>query len=345
MDIGAAENYYRYILDLNQPLPRPKIVIFELTHRCNLRCGHCYNDGPDPSRQLTTGEVTSILKGIPSPGTTALGFTGGEVMVRADVMEILEAAHKMGFENINIDSNGTLIDEDTIGRFKELGVKSLHVSLDGPEEINDQLRGNGSYRKVVKAIKLAVTAGITVTLNMTVGQLNAGYIQSLFNRVKPLEIHYFKVEPLLIKSKARHLQELLLEKSDILRVCDTIKVLQDSSPPTLVIDNLFKTYMEEKPLLGCPSGKSFCMISREGRMFHCPVFTEHASPKDSLLGQDFAEVWGKSDFLNALRDPGTFKTACHNCKYLEICAGGCHARAFIATGSFFERDPLCPFSI
>lgn len=336
-------NYYQYILDMTKTLSKPKVVIFELTHLCNLKCGHCYNDRLFELNELNTEEVIKILKTIPSPTTTVLGFTGGEVMMRSDFIEILKSADKIGFENINIDSNGTLINEKVICILKELGVNTLHISLDGPENINDKLRGKGTYQKIVNAIKLAVREGMTVTANMTVGKLNAECIEKLFSLLEPLKIHYFKVEPLLIKSNINNWKELLLVKADILKICNSLKKLSNSSRPVLIIDNLFKTYMEEKPLLGCPSAKTFCMISKNGRMFHCPVFTEYASLEDCLLSHDFKEVWRKSKFLNALRDPESYEKACHGCHHLEICAGGCHARSFIETGSFFERDPLCPF--
>jgi radical SAM protein with 4Fe4S-binding SPASM domain len=73
------------------------------------------------------------------------------------------------------------------------------------------------------------------------------------------------------------------------------------------------------------------------------VFTEYASEDDCLLTNNFEEVWHKSRHLNAIRNPESYIKECKSCNHLEVCSGGCHARAFINKGSFFSKDPLCPF--
>ncbi|MBI2954657.1 MAG: radical SAM protein [Chloroflexi bacterium] len=135
----------------------PLQVILELTHRCNLFCGMCYvyreidqkNVGWN-RRELSEDEIVHIVDGFP-PGTR-FTFTGGEPFVRKEIMSILKrtrASHRCG-----IGTNGALLSDTRCRELVDLGIDFLQVSLDGPEEVHDVVRGiHGTFTKTVEAIR------------------------------------------------------------------------------------------------------------------------------------------------------------------------------------------------
>ncbi len=137
----------------------PLFLVLELTYRCNLHCPFCYLRGEEPSgpsdpgnRELTATEIESVLDQTP-PWTLVL-LSGGEVAVRSDFPEILRTAVKR--RRCHIFTNGTLVTPALAAEWVDLGVSSVAVSVEGPEEVHDRLRGEGTFARTVAGIKLLV---------------------------------------------------------------------------------------------------------------------------------------------------------------------------------------------
>ena len=128
------------------------LIQWHLTERCNLNCRHCYQSG-GRGRELSLDEIREVIGEIAdmladwhalhgvtfSPG---FNITGGEPLLRPDLFAILEAFSPYDYE-LFVLSNGTLIDEMSAARLKELGVAGVQVSVEGPEDIHDAIRGAG----------------------------------------------------------------------------------------------------------------------------------------------------------------------------------------------------------
>ncbi len=109
----------------------PLRVMFELTYRCNFRCGHCYvplGYQKQSGRELNTREVLSILNQLADIGCLYLGFTGGEPFLREDIFNILWHAKKKGFQLI-IYTNGSLIDKDKARELKRLNPNKVDITI------------------------------------------------------------------------------------------------------------------------------------------------------------------------------------------------------------------------
>ena len=101
-------------LDQNFRLAAPLIVWFEITRGCNLPCKHCYiSAGPRRENELSKDEILDVLQQLRAAGVFALVLVGGEPMSHPHFMEILHAAHDLGFV-ISIATNGTYITQEII---------------------------------------------------------------------------------------------------------------------------------------------------------------------------------------------------------------------------------------
>ena len=135
----------------------PLNVGWEITHRCNLKCSHCYIDPNANKKELNTDEVYSILDKLADAGCLWLLFTGGEPFMRKDFLEIYTYAKKKGFI-ITIFTNGTLIDEKAVIHLKRYRPFSIEITLYGAtKQTYEKITGvPGSFNNCLKGIRLAL---------------------------------------------------------------------------------------------------------------------------------------------------------------------------------------------
>jgi len=123
------------------------------TGACNARCSYCNVDatGQHAPRELTTQEAMHLVDEIHKFGVRWFGIKGGEPLMRKDIFEIASYAKSKGL-NVCLLTNGCFVDGEIYDNLVKNQIWTS-VSIDGPEEINDQLRGKGSYKKAVAAIE------------------------------------------------------------------------------------------------------------------------------------------------------------------------------------------------
>lgn len=128
----------------------PFSVSFLITHRCNLRCSYC-NSYKQIEDEMTTEQIKKMLTKLKNMGLIRLGITGGEPLLREDIGEIISFAKSLGIKTTLV-TNGSLVNAK-IKELKDLDL--LIVSLEGPKEIHDSLRGRGTFEKAIESIKAA----------------------------------------------------------------------------------------------------------------------------------------------------------------------------------------------
>lgn len=129
----------------------PLRVVIKVTQRCNLKCKHCLEWRFKDKKEMSLKEIKKILKKLWEGGAVHLSLNGGEPFIRKDIGEILKYAKNLGF-SIGVTSNGTFIPKKK-SCLKYVDI--LGLSLDGPEKIHNKLRGNGQFKQVIKALKIA----------------------------------------------------------------------------------------------------------------------------------------------------------------------------------------------
>lgn len=140
----------------------------EVTRRCNLRCDYCFvgwsRGWVDEMPHETALQILKEGRGLFS----TLHLTGGEVFLYKPLLSLINAAFALGYEEVLINTNGTLLRPEVIERLSGYGPKlSLSISLDGPEELHDRVRGPGRFQEAVGGLRAALDAGLRVTV-MTV---------------------------------------------------------------------------------------------------------------------------------------------------------------------------------
>ena len=153
---------------------RPTSVAVDITHRCNLKCLHCYWWKQEHPPELDDGQMIAFLKKLRGSGLRAAILYGGEPTLRP---EICRAAARI--------FDATLAFTNGVNGFPDLENGQWILSLDGPEKENDRIRGEGVYQKAVENLK---TASRPPIVHMTISRLNRNSLAQFAREMMVLPI-------------------------------------------------------------------------------------------------------------------------------------------------------------
>ncbi|HCJ66354.1 MAG TPA: hypothetical protein DHV62_03275, partial [Elusimicrobia bacterium] len=192
-------NIFEKFIFLTEKRNIPFTVNFELTHRCNLRCIHCYLDNAKTQKfrknaknyELTTDEIKNILDQLADAGSLWLVFTGGEIFLRKDLFAIAEYARKKSFL-LTIFTNATLIDSKGALRLADLALYQVQISLYGarPETHDYVTRIKGSFARTLQAVKLLKKLKIKVVLKTPLMKENFPKYKEIIHLNEKLETNW-----------------------------------------------------------------------------------------------------------------------------------------------------------
>jgi MoaA/NifB/PqqE/SkfB family radical SAM enzyme len=142
----------------------PISVHLDVTYRCNERCVHCYLDHDDHG-EMATAEIKDVLTQLSDAGVFFLTISGGEILMRRDLFEILEFARGLLF-NVKLKTNGVMIREAEAKRIRELGVEQVQISVYSHRpEVHDAItKLPGSLKRTIEAIRFLRAQGLKVTI-------------------------------------------------------------------------------------------------------------------------------------------------------------------------------------
>jgi MoaA/NifB/PqqE/SkfB family radical SAM enzyme len=187
-------------------------VFFHVLTLCNLKCRHCYiNPKQHGLKMLPTKSVKIWLKElIHEKNETNLIFIGGEPTMHPDLHVLIKAARKMGYGSMTVDTNGFFFNQ-ILERVTPEEVDYFSVGLDGScGEVNDFIRGRGSYTKCVAGIKEALEKGFKVSVIYTVSQWNLRDLKNMPSFLKAIGIDRFFIQVIGIRGRsARNEKEVL----------------------------------------------------------------------------------------------------------------------------------------
>lgn len=338
--------------------PHEFFIQWHLTERCNLRCRHCYQ-GEGVADELTLPEIKSVVTEVSGmirdwSETHGIAFspsfnvTGGEPFLRKDLFEIIGEIKKQGMD-VFLLTNGTLVSRERAKKLAELRVSGVQVSIEGPREVHDAIRGAGSFAASVAGIGQLVDLGIPVTLNATLSGLNAGRVEEIIALGSRLGARRVGFSRLVPHGRGSFLLSRMLTPEQVEVLYKKLLSLEPNGIEIVTGDPIaaqMKTESKEDAgdiaVSGCAAGVAGLTIHPNGNVSPCrrmPVFLGSVK-RDSLR-----EIWAASPVLEALRDRSRYKGKCGACARWANCRG-CRAIAHalaISNGrdDYLEEDPQC----
>jgi mycofactocin radical SAM maturase len=324
-------------------LDAPICLTWELTYACNLSCVHCLSSsGRRDPRELSTAECKAVIDELERMQVFYVNIGGGEPTVRPDFWELIDYAtdHHVG---VKFSTNGVKITPAVAQRLAASDYVDVQISLDGATaEVNDAVRGVGSYDTALRAMQNLADAGFSgfkISVVMTrnnVEQLDA--FQAIADRFKA-QLRITRLRP---SGRGADVWNELHPTAEQQR--QLYDWLVAHGEDVLTGDSFFHLAAFGESLPGvnlCGAGRVVCLIDPVGDVYACP-FAIH----DNFLAGNvrspggFQQVWQHSDLFLDLRRPQT-GGACTSCSAFDACRGGCMAAKFFTGLPLDGPDPEC----
>lgn len=341
---------------------RSKAPLYMITWRCTRRCvGNClycsYTPNAIDPTELNTKEGFRLVDQIYDFGSPWFGISGGEPLLKEDVFEVISYAKKIGFE-VSLITSGFVFNEKL---FNGLVRNEVHtaVSIDGPKEANDKIRGKGSYDKAFSVMKKLSEAGILDCLVVTITKDNYKLIEHpiklgadygarmvVFHNLVPVgraeaNMNDLAPSPEEYEWTFNNLYDLSQKYEGKIHVnvyCPFYaRIVRQKNPSD------FWDWFMNRFLGKCTIGGNYISVTENGDFRSCGFNEGYrlGNMKNKTVKQCWEELQS-SDLHLKLRDRSKLKGKCGVCEYREIC-GGCRTRAEFYTGDIFASDPACAY--
>src|ERR1700758_251679 len=180
---------------------KPRLIFWEVTKGCNLRCIHCRATATELSSptDLPTGVALGIIDQIAESANPILVLSGGEPLYRSDIFQLARYATDKNLR-VALATNGTLVTKDVARMIVDSGVKRVSISLDGADAAtHDTFRGiPGAFDAAVHGLRNLKTLGMSVQINMTIARHNAHQLPEVLQLARNLgadALHTFLLVP------------------------------------------------------------------------------------------------------------------------------------------------------
>jgi mycofactocin radical SAM maturase len=323
-------------------LDAPICLTWELTYACNLACTHCLSSsGRRDPRELSTDEAKAVVDELQRMQVFYVNIGGGEPTVRSDFWELLDyaTAHDVG---VKFSTNGIKIDVVAAQRIAANSYVDIQISVDGATaDVNDAVRGAGSYATAMRALQHLSDVGVSPKLSVVCTRHNIPQL----NQFKEIADRYgaqLRLTRLRPSGRGADVWDELHPTQAQQRELYDWLVLHGEG--VLTGDSFFHlaAYGESLPGLNlCGAGRVVCLIDPVGDVYACPFAIHEKFLAGNLRSEGgFARVWRESELFLELREPQTGGT-CKSCSEYDACRGGCMAAKFFTGLPLDGPDPEC----
>jgi AdoMet-dependent heme synthase len=293
----------------------PISVHLDLTWRCNEGCVHCYLDH-SVGGDMDTAEIKGVLDQLAAAGTMFLTLSGGEIMLRKDIFEIVAYARSLLFD-VRLKTNGILIGEREADRFAELGVREVNISIYShlPEAHDAITRVPGSFARSIEAVKRLRGRGLAVEIRVSVMKGGANYarLRALAEDLGVRIMYDATIVPMIDGDRTPvSLNVSPAERAEFFADPAVLIGLEDvCARPAQADDELLNGH-------SCGAGHNGCYISPQGDVTPCVQFPLVCG---SLRSSSFLDIWRSSPQFAEVRGIRNRDLhVCNSCASLSSCS-------------------------
>ena len=335
------------------PPPRPYSLIAELSYQCPLHCPYCSNPvdigGERYRDELSTDDWIRVFDQARRLGVLQLALTGGEPMLRRDLVALCAGARDAGLYSSLITA-GTLFTPARARELKEAGLDHVQISIQSPvAEENDRIGGNRSFAKKVAAARAAREHDFPLTINCVLHRQNLDRIEELLDLTVELDAQRLELANTQYYGWAVLNQDALMPSWEQLRRGEeAVKRFRERVGPKVDVLWVLPDFYEEepKPCMG-GWGRTALVVAPNGDVLPCQAAStipglEFANVRDHPLEW----VWNESDAFTRFRGTDWMQEPCRTCPLgrQEVDWGGCRCQALRLTGDPAATDPVCRLS-
>lgn len=328
---------------LQYGLNSPICLTWELTYACNLACVHCLSSsGRRDPRELSTAEAKSVIDELQRMQVFYVNIGGGEPTVRPDFWELLDYSIDTGV-GVKFSTNGIKLDAKRAAQLARTDYVDVQISLDGATaDVNDHVRGPGSYDTALRALENLVGAGFgQPKISVVMTRRNVDQLDE-FKAIADRFGAQLRITRLRPSGRGADVwDELHPTAAQQRRLYDWLVARGED---VLTGDSFFhlSAYGEALPGLNlCGAGRVVCLIDPVGDVYACPFAVHEQFLAGNVRSSGgFQEVWRHSELFAELRRPQT-GGVCQSCMHYDSCQGGCMAAKFFTGLPLDGPDPEC----
>jgi len=330
--------------------------LWEMTLKCNLNCIHCGSVAGTPkTEELTLTESFRIADEIIALGCKEITLIGGEVFLYHGWEKI---ARHLSDHNIqvNIITNGLILGEREINQVKYANLANVGISVDGTEEVHNQIRGNKhSFKNIIRSFELLNEAGICTGAVTSLMELNYPDLESLYSLLVDNHVNLWQIQLVNPMGNMAGKKEMILEEKHIPDLIGfireknwerKIKVVAADNVGYFFDDSELYIRGSSSPLCyysGCKAGINTVFIDSTGNVKGCGALYDDKFIEGNVRQDSLADIWfDESRFgYNRRFDVSLLSGKCNGCSVGSICRGGCRASNYFNTGSLY-KNIYCP---
>ena len=298
----------------------------ELNYNCNLQCQCCYV-GSFNKNGLQRSQLQTIAKQLKKAGAVFILFTGGEILLRKDIFEIMNDFSRLGFV-LEVKSNGMLLTQSAIDKFASLNLLNLQISIyDTEDQYSVFTERHYHFKHLAKNVQLAVKQGIPVSLSVLVGKHNINDLDKYHDVLQKTGVVEIFYSPYITPQRNGAGKEKQFRLSR--------KEMDEKFYPFLekidgfVIPKKYRNRCKNGP--ACYAGREQIAIDPDGTVFPC---LDLRLPVGNLLQSDLESILKKR---KKLLKPYTLEkiNKCWQCNITDYC-DSCIGTSLLESGNFTE---------
>lgn len=250
----------------------PLCADLTVTYRCNGRCRYC-NTYKNAGDEMDTQTTLSLINDLAESGCAHIDICGGEPLIREDIGTIINHIKKRGML-VSVATNGLLVEE----KIEDLlPADFVTISLDGPEEIHDEMRGKGSHKKALKAIDTVLKNKMNLMTITVMHTKNIHYLDYIVQLASKKGFKCF-FQPMYSNPRySKSTNEIQCEKGEYEKAIKKLIRMKDTE--NIAGSRRYLRYIlkPQLPFNKCFAGKLYCRIEPDGYIYPCMDKVNHGA--------------------------------------------------------------------
>jgi pyrroloquinoline quinone biosynthesis protein E len=329
-------------------MDRPFGLLAELTYSCPLSCAYCSNplNLADYRDELATAEWQRVLAEAQQLGVLQCHLSGGEPLLRRDLVEIVQTAGALGLYT-NLVTSAIGLSRRRAEELRAAGLDHVQISIQADEPIvSDRIAGIPSFRRKIEAARVVKELDWPLTVNVVLHRQNIDNIADILGLAEELEADRVELANTQYYGWALRNRDMLLPSRVQLERADAVvraarTRLAGRMDVIYVLPDYYSRY--PKPCMG-GWGTRQLTVTPNGDVLPCPAAHALPLPRASVREDSLARIWTESPLFQRFRGTNWMPDPCRSCDRREIDFGGCRCQAFQLTGDAARTDPVCHLS-
>jgi len=307
------------------PVSAPYRMDLALTYRCENECPHCYVERPRDFEELDTAQWKEVLDRLWGTGVPHVVFTGGEALMRDDLLDLIGYAEDTGLITGLLTNGRRLGRPGVMDSLSASGLDHVQVTIESHDpDVHDRMVGcPGAWEETVAGVKAAVASSVYTITNTTITSLNGPAIEETVDFLRGLGLDTIAMNGVIYTGGARE-GAMGVSESDMARIVAAARLEAHEQGMSFIWYTPTR-YCDLDPValgLGpkqCTAARYNMCVEPNGDVIPCQSYYE---PLGNILTDDWQAIW-ESPVARSIRDREFAGEECEGCDTFAVCGGGC----------------------